>query len=233
MCNEACILFVARHLTPEMVRGKKVVELGIGPVGAKPLLMAWSPAEYIGVDVCPTLFADMVVPAEHIVEALGRGRFDVVLSTEMLEHSQDWRLAVNNIKRLSKPGGRIILTTRSLGYRFHAPPDFWRYEVSDVERIFGDCHPLSVEPDPFEPGVFVAATRVQTAEDGFADLSKIALHSMVYGRRSLEIPPAPLSRLATAYEMWKARFSETTRMVVGTLRGQPPVIHFLRPSNRR
>lgn len=229
MCSEAGILFVARSLTPEMVRGKRIVEMGIGQVSAKPLLVSWSPAEYVGVDVHPTPYADRVIPPERVVESLGEESVDVVLATEVLEHARDWRLVVTSFKRICRPGGRIVLTTRSLGYRFHAPPDYWRYEVSDLEQIFADCRPLSVEPDPFEPGVFVAATRIAPTEAGFCDLSKIALHSMVYGQRSLEIPSGPLSRGATWYEMWKARVSETARMVVGTLRGQPPVVHFLPP----
>lgn len=232
MCNEACILFIARCLSPELVRGKQVIELGIGPVGAKPLLESWSPAEYVGVDIRPTPFTDLVIPSEKVVETLGGERFDVVLCTEMLEHARDWRLVINNLKRLCKPGGRIVLTTRSLGYRFHAPPDYWRYEVSDIRTIFADCASLLVEPDPLEPGVFAVATRVRPADASFLDLTRVEIYSMILHRRTLEIPGGPGSWLTTEYEMWKARISDVALAVMGTLRGHPPVLRFVRPPTK-
>lgn len=38
-------------------------------------------------------------------------RFDVVLSTEVIEHLENPRLTLRNIRRLLKPGGTLILTT--------------------------------------------------------------------------------------------------------------------------
>ena len=225
MCNEACIIFVAKSLTRKDVEGKEVIELGIGPVGVKPLLAAWSPKNYLGLDVLPGPGVDVTMPAERAADALGPGRFDLVLSTEMLEHVRDWRTVVGSMKRLCKPGGRLILTTRSLGYPFHAPPDYWRYEPSDLKRIFSDFQDCSVEPDPLEPGVFLSAVRPE-AGSTFADLSSVAIYSMVDGHRTATIPSGPPSRCATARNVWKTRAALTGRMMVDTLRRRPPSIRF-------
>jgi SAM-dependent methyltransferase len=217
MCNEACILFVARHVSPDLVRGKSVVELGIGPIGARSLLESWAPREYVGVNLHPSPHVDVAIPAERAVEQLGRGRFDVVLSTEMLEHVRDWRLVVNNVKTLCKPGGRIILTTRSRGFRYHSPPDYWRYEVSDLQRVFSDCEEVTIESDPVDPGVFVAATRPRSESGSFADLSGVALWSITQGRRTAEIPSGPPSTVATALRLgraWITRFGTQLVWVV-------------------
>lgn len=230
MCNEAVIIFVARALSPDDVRGKRVVELGVGPVGAKPLLMSWKPAAYVGVDVQRTPWSDVVLSPEEIVPALGAGGFDVVLSTEMLEHARDWRLVVTNLKSLCKPGGRIVVTTRSRGYQFHAPPDYWRYEVSDARQIFADSSDLMVETDPMMPGVFIAARR-PVDDHPFTDLSGVALYSILTRRRMVEIPVGS-SRWTTTREMWKARASMVARMALGTVRGEPPIIRFPPPRKR-
>jgi SAM-dependent methyltransferase len=229
VCNVTSLVFVGRYLVPNDVQGKRVVELGVGPFGAKPMLMAWRPREYLGVDVHATPWADVVASEEKTLEILGAAQFDVVLGTEMLEHVRDWRLAVNNIKRLCKPGGHVVLTTRSQGYRFHAPPDYWRYEVADLKRLFADFDSVCVESDPLEPGVFVSAVR-PTQDTPLADLSSIELYSMVYRRRVREIPPGPLSPSATFAIMWKERLGWGFRIVVDTIRGRPPYVHFV-PEN--
>jgi SAM-dependent methyltransferase len=218
MCNAACILFVAQHVSPELVKGKKVVELGIGRVGVKPLLMGWVPQEYVGVNIHPSPEVDVVLSAEVAAEKLGRDRFDLVLSTETLEHVRDWRRVVQNLKSLCKPGGRIIVTTRSRGFRYHSPPDFWRYELSDVERIFSDCEDVVVQSDPLEPGVFVSARRRSSASDAFADLSGVALWSVNEGRRTLEIPASSPSTAMTAFRLGKAWTTHLGKQFVWVLR---------------
>jgi len=49
----------------------------------------------------------VVLPAEKLVEYFGPESFDVVISTELLEHVQNWRLAINNMKSVLKRDGYI------------------------------------------------------------------------------------------------------------------------------
>ncbi len=65
------------------------------------------PKEYVGVDIEPGKYVDVVLPAERLVEHFGPESFDVVISTETLEHVQDWRLVINNMKKVLKRGGYI------------------------------------------------------------------------------------------------------------------------------
>jgi SAM-dependent methyltransferase len=225
MCNEACIIFVAKSLTREDVAGKQVIELGVGPIGAKPLLTAWSPKQYVGLNVCPGPGVDVVMSAEVAADSLGPERFDVVLCTEMLEHVRDWRAVVNSLKRLCKPGGRLIITTRSLGYGFHGPPDYWRYEPSDFERIFSDFPNRSIEIDPLEPGVFLAATRPASPLP-LVDLAPLELYSMVYHRRTSSIPPGPLPGFVTAWTLLMALALRGTRKLMEGLRELSPFVRF-------
>lgn len=61
----------------------------------------------VGIDVEPGKFVDILLPAEKLVECFGEESFDVVISTEVLEHVSDWRNVINNMKRVLKCGGYI------------------------------------------------------------------------------------------------------------------------------
>jgi len=50
------------------------------------------------------------------------------------------------MKAVLKPGGFIYITTRSRGFPYHAyPHDYWRYEIEDMEKIFGDFEIIALE----------------------------------------------------------------------------------------
>jgi SAM-dependent methyltransferase len=115
----------------------------------RPLIETFcKPKEYVGVDIESGKFVDLLLPAGKLLEYFGAERFDVVISTELLEHVQDWRDVINNIKMVLKCGGYTYITTRSKGCPYHgAPYDFWRYELEDANNIFSDFEITAVEKD--------------------------------------------------------------------------------------
>ena len=198
MSDATVLVFLARSVTREDVAGKRVVELGARHSLVRPLLGSWGPALYVGADLRPGPDVDLVAPVERLLERLPAGQFDLVISTEMLEHVQDWRGAVAVIKGLCRPGGRILLTTRSPGFLYHgSPSDHWRYEPEDLRAIFSDCTVTTCEPDPSGEGVFMFAT-VPTSGwvPGVPDR---ALYSVVLHRRVLHLPEGAGFRLRTAW----------------------------------
>jgi SAM-dependent methyltransferase len=54
--------------------------------------------------------------------------FDLILSHEVLEHVQDDRLAVQEMVRILKPSGRIVLFVPNRGYPFETHGVYWRGE---------------------------------------------------------------------------------------------------------
>jgi SAM-dependent methyltransferase len=190
MCNQACLSFGYRNLGENEIRSKSVLEVGSRNMNGslRSHVEAFGPASYLGVDVFPGPGVDEICDAEQLAERYGQDAFDLVISTEMLEHVCNWRQVIDNLKFVVRPGGVVLITTRSRGFPFHeAPYDFWRFEVSDMEAIFSDFEIENVESDPEEPGVFLKARkpRLYSAKD----LSGYVLYSMTTGTHVHSVEP--------------------------------------------
>jgi SAM-dependent methyltransferase len=190
MCNVAVLEFFIENIEREEFENKRVLEVGSKYVNGsvRPLIERFcSPREYLGIDIEPGKFVDLVLPAEKIVEFFGPESFDVIITTEVLEHVQDWRLVVNNMKTVLKRGGYIYITTRSFGFPLHSYPyDFWRYEIEDMQRIFSDFEILKLIRDHEAPGVFLKAKKPFNYRQN--DLQGISLYSMILNMRTASIP---------------------------------------------
>ena len=147
--NVGVLDFFMRNVDYEEFNGGRVLEVGSKFVNGsvRPLIERFcKPREYIGVDIEPGKYVDVVLPAERLVDYFGPESFDVVVSTEVIEHVLDWRLVINNMKAVLQRGGFIYLTTRSRGFPYHAHPhDYWRYEPSDMVRVFRDFEAIRLE----------------------------------------------------------------------------------------
>jgi SAM-dependent methyltransferase len=118
VCNSTGIAFGEAVLTKAMIAGRDVLEVGATDVNGslRPFVESLGPGRYVGVDIAPGPRVDEVVDASKLVERFGADAFDVVLTTEMVEHVRDWRTVVRNLKRVVRPGGLLLVTTRSLGF---------------------------------------------------------------------------------------------------------------------
>jgi SAM-dependent methyltransferase len=105
---------------------------------------------------------------------------------EMMEHVLDWKKIISNFKKILKPAGILLITTRSKGFYYHSYPcDFWRYELEDLKKIFSDFEIISLEKDLEAPGVFMIARKPIFFVKN--DLSHLNLYSMVKFRRDGKI----------------------------------------------
>lgn len=188
---------LARGLQEEL-RGSRILEVGSKYTngGVRPAFeIACSPREYIGVDIAPGINVDFVLRCEDLIETFGNASFDVVIATEFLEHVENWKLAIGNLKSVLRSGGILFLTTRSIGFPYHpVPVDCWRYEIQDFKEIFSDFQEVSLRADPEAPGVFYVGRKKGVVE---TNLDDFALYSMLLGRRTRTIPSVreqPLGR---------------------------------------
>ena len=188
MCNISGIVFGVKSMRAVDVKGCRVLEVGSKDVngGLKLVVQSWEPGEYVGVDIENGPGVDRICAVEDLVEEFGAGSFDIVIATELLEHVRNWRTAITNMKEVCKPGGTMLITTRSYGFPYHGyPADFWRFELNDVRTIFSDCAILALERDPESPGVFVKVKKPEQFIAGSLEVHE--LYSIVVGRRVREV----------------------------------------------
>lgn len=162
MCTTSCLQFVYTQLTQDMIKGKDILEVGSYDVNGsiQPFLERFDYKSYRGVDIILGPGVDSVCDVGDLVKEFGEESFDIVITTEMMEHVQDWKRAINNMKQVLRPGGMILITTRSKGFHLHDyPGDYWRFSQKDMEYIFSDFEEVYTESDPVAPGVFLSAVK--------------------------------------------------------------------------
>lgn len=201
-------MFGMKNLLADEVRGKRVIEIGACNVNGslRPLIEQYGPQEYIGVDIAAGQGVDIVCDVTALISRFGERSFDLVVSTELLEHVRDWRLAIHNMKAVCKPGGVMVITTRSPGFVYHGYPyDFWRFELEDMRSIFLDCRIEKLESD-VQPGVLLKCVRPQDLHE--QDLSGFLLYSMVTGKRIKELRDEDLTAGSFKRLVFRQRLKE-------------------------
>jgi SAM-dependent methyltransferase len=127
------------------VAGMRVLDVGCGDRPYEQLLSG--AAEIVGFDVPGNPHADLhgsidAIPVED-------ASFDVVLCLQVLEHVPDPAAAVRELRRVVRPGGRVLLSTHGI-YPFHPnPDDLWRWTHDGLDRLFrdnGDWSSVVVHP---------------------------------------------------------------------------------------
>lgn len=148
------------------------------------IVMPLGPARYVGTDLIPGPGVDVVSPAERLLDHFAPQSFDIVISTEVIEHVRDWRAVAHNLKAVLRERAILIVTTRSPGFEFHGYPlDFWRFTPEDISEIFGDLEIEAIEKDTQDPpGVFFRARRPPGFTEG--DVNDHSLYSVVRRRRA-------------------------------------------------
>jgi SAM-dependent methyltransferase len=136
MCNQWCLEFASRalgHLGP----GTRVLEVGSLDVnGTVRSVLGPAAASWHGIDIRPGPGVDEVLDVSRLSERFGPEAFDLVASTEMLEHCHDWQGALAQMLGVLRPGGLLLLTTRSPGFPLHDhPADHWRFDKRELARV--------------------------------------------------------------------------------------------------
>ena len=110
----------------------KILDVGCGVKPYSPFFKEKAEM-YIGVDMNSTLNADAVCAAENLPFA--NGFFDVIICTQVLEHVNDPRKVIEEMHRVLKKEGLLILSTHGIWFK-HAPQDYWRWTDMGLKKIF-------------------------------------------------------------------------------------------------
>jgi len=112
--------------------GEKLLDYGCGnkpyrqPFGGKF-------KEYIGADLPGNREAELVIGPEGQIPAEDNS-FDCILSTEVLEHTEDPRFYLQEAHRVAKPGGSLILSAPAVWVYHPDPIDYWRWTIAGLQH---------------------------------------------------------------------------------------------------
>jgi SAM-dependent methyltransferase len=124
--------------------GKRVLDVGCGGKPYYPFFTRAS--EYVGVDSSHPA-ADLHAPVEQL--PVDDASFDLVLCTQVLEHADDPAQAVRELRRVVKPGGRVLASTHGVQVYHPDPVDLVRWTHTGLRRLFeenGTWSSLEVVP---------------------------------------------------------------------------------------
>lgn len=202
--NVSVLEFFIENLKKEEINNKKIIEVGSKYVNGsvRPIIEKFfQPEKYIGVDIEEGKFVDEVLPAEKLIQYFGSESFDVVISTELLEHVKDWRIVIHNMKGVLKEGGYLYITTRSKGSPYHGwPYDFWRYEIEDIKNIFSDFIIEKLDKDDINsPGIFFKSKKPNNFKEN--DLANYELYSILENKRIQNINDKKIEKIQRCYRV--------------------------------
>lgn len=93
---------------------------------------------YVGADLTGNPLADVFLEPDGTVPEPD-ATFDLVLSTQVLEHVLDPEKYLLECFRLLRPGGSLVLTTHGLMYWHPDPGDYWRWTRDGLAKQVADA----------------------------------------------------------------------------------------------
>lgn len=101
---------------PHYFTDKKVLEVGSLDINGS-VRSLFSNCDYIGIDVGPGKGVDLVCEGQEY--DADESSFDTIISCECFEHNPYWKETFDNMHRMTKSGGIIIMSCATTGRQEH------------------------------------------------------------------------------------------------------------------
>lgn len=154
--HDTCFKWVQSVVKQIDLTGLSVLEVGSYNVNGSVRPLFKEAKNYVGIDNREGPGVDRVMDASLL--NFHGPMFDIVISTEMLEHDPAFWISMREMGRVLKPQGHLIITARGNGFPLHDyPGDYWRFMPQSFELLFqiAGCEVLQITPDhKSSPGVF-------------------------------------------------------------------------------
>jgi ubiquinone/menaquinone biosynthesis C-methylase UbiE len=158
--------FVAKYKSAD----KLVLDLGCGDGSYKRFF-----PKRIGFDHRPGPNVDVVGDAHQL--PFVDDRFDLILCTELLEHLRSPEIAIREMRRVLKPDGLLLLTTRFIFPLHDIPNDYYRFTKYGLRFLFGEGWEILELKD-----------ELTTKDTLAALLQRIGFQANLFGGRLMKIP---------------------------------------------
>lgn len=111
--KDFCEQIKARY--PQYFKNKNVLDVGSLDINGNNRYL-FTNCQYTGLDVGAGSNVDIITPIHKYEPGF---KYDVIISTEMLEHDRYLHVSLKHMFKLLKPGGIIILTAATVGRNEH------------------------------------------------------------------------------------------------------------------
>ncbi len=171
-----------KHLRPFLenyATNQVVLEIGGGRVSTNHSYQDLFPNRHT-YDLDPNRQPDTVGDAHTLT--FKDNSFEFILCTEVLEHLHTPQKAIDEMKRVLKPGGTLILTTRFVFPIHDAPYDYYRYTEFGLKHILRDWKiiELRAETESFSAiGALIQRLGFQTDVKG-GRFTKILMYAIAW-----------------------------------------------------
>jgi SAM-dependent methyltransferase len=116
--------------------GSRILDYGCGVVAYRHFFP--DEAEYSAADLPGNPHASLLLNPDGTVPVPGDS-FDVVMSTQVLEHVPDPALYLSECYRALRPGGRMLLSTHGTFVYHPDPDDYWRWTCAGLQKVVRDA----------------------------------------------------------------------------------------------
>lgn len=96
-------------------------------------------AEWLGIDLVEGPGVDMLCDITKCDDSLPYDYFGTVICSEVLEHIFDVSSALKQMYRVTRPGGKILVTTLFAFPEHQYPSDYWRFSESCLRQLLEDA----------------------------------------------------------------------------------------------
>lgn len=120
----------------EQLKGKSGVMLDVG-AGSGLFRDIFSQFNYIGLDLYPYDVVNLVADVREGLP-LKNNAVDIVVLSNVLEHTPDPWILIKESYRVLKPGGMLIGTVPFIAHEHQEPEDYLRYTHFMLEKFFTD-----------------------------------------------------------------------------------------------
>jgi len=128
--------FLVRKFSENRIFGEKILDVGCG---RKPHAKFFkNTITYLGIDANKNSKADIIAAAEYL--PFRDDSFDVVICTQVLEHMEDPKKSLIEIKRVLNEKGVLLLSTHGFWLEEHEVKDYWRWTLQGLKKLLKECN---------------------------------------------------------------------------------------------
>jgi SAM-dependent methyltransferase len=137
--------FIEENITGDL-SGQRVLEVGSQIVrgSIRGYIESLNPKEYLGIDIVEGEGVDQILDLHEMADHFGENAFDLIISSDTMEHIEDLESASHNMHRVLKKGGRLVLGVPMMKTPYHGfPHDYWRFTLDDLKHLYKDMKVLA------------------------------------------------------------------------------------------